>query len=354
MIRVLICDDSAFMRSLIRSVLERDGAFVVIGEAGDAFEAREAIKSLNPDVLTLDVEMPRMDGVAFLEKIMRLRPMPVVMVSTLTQAGADITLQALELGAANAVQKPSPSESNGFLRFGEELRAAITAAAQCARPVMSTGRPDARAAGPAQYIEAMIAIGASTGGVEALHQILPRFPANAPPIAIVQHMPAEFTRRFAERLDQACAISVCEAQDAMQLRAGMCVIAPGGRHLRVAGSPGRLVCQLSDEALISGHRPSVDGLFASVAKSAGPSGAGMLLTGMGRDGAEGLLHMRRAGAFTCAQSEASCVIYGMPRAAQELGACAAQADLADLPGLVLRALESSNPKSEGNTHAKGR
>lgn len=338
MIRVLICDDSAFMRSLIRSVLER-GGFEIVGEAADAFEAREAIKALSPDVLTLDVEMPRMDGIAFLEKIMRLRPMPVVMVSTLTQAGADITLSALELGAIAAVLKPSASKSNGFERFALELVSACAAAAQSLRPAHAP-RPQAPSAGQAliRYVDGIIGIGASTGGVEALRQILPSFPENAPPIAIVQHMPAEFTRRLAERLNQACALRVREAEDAMPVRAGDCVIAPGGRHLRMIGGPGRFVCQVDEQPPVSGHRPSVDALFVSLAACAGARGAGMVLTGMGRDGAEGLLKLRKAGGFTASQNEASCVIYGMPRAAQEIGASARQADLHDLPALALRAL----------------
>lgn len=344
MITILICDDSAFMRSLIRSVLERDGGFEVVGEAADAFEARAAIKALLPDVLTLDVEMPRMDGLSFLEKIMRLRPMPVVMVSTLTQAGADITLNALELGAADAVLKPSPAERNGFERFAEDLRSACLAAGQSARPAHYAQPPLAAPANAhsARYVDGVIGIGASTGGVEALRQILPSFPRNAPPIAVVQHMPAEFTRRFAERLNDACAIEVREAEDAMPLQAGLCVVAPGGRHLRLVGGPGGFVCRLGDEAAVSGHRPSADVLFASIAANAGNKGAGLLLTGMGRDGAEGLLKLRRAGGFTFGQNEASCLIYGMPRAADDIGASAQQAALQDLPALALRCL-SANP-----------
>lgn len=354
MIRVLICDDSAFMRSLIRAVLERDAAFTVVGEAADAFEAREAIKALCPDVLTLDVEMPRMDGLSFLEKIMRLRPMPVVMVSTLTKAGADTTLHALELGAADAVLKPSPSEANGFERFAQELREACAAAAQCARPLPSAPQPPTAPISGTQYGEGIIGIGASTGGVEALRQILPSFAPNAPPIAVVQHMPGEFTRRFAERLNDACAIQVRQAEEGMPVLAGQCVIAPGGCHLRITGTPGRFSCALSDEAAVSSHRPSVDVLFASLAVCAGPKAAGVLLTGMGRDGANGLLQMRRAGGFTLGQSESSCLIYGMPRAAQEIGACAQQADLHALAGLLLRAFETTHSSREGNFHAKSR
>jgi len=321
--RVLIVDDSPTMRSLIAAVLRRDPEIEVVGQAGDPLEAREAIKALNPDVLTLDVEMPRMDGVEFLDRIMRLRPMPVVMVSTMTQAGAETTLRALEIGAFDCVGKPMGRETAGELdRLVETVKAAARSRVRTAA--------DRRAAGPPAEFRgngSVVAIGSSTGGVEALLSVLGEFPRECPPTVVVQHMPATFTRSFAERLNRSCAPEVAEAVDGAPLTPGRVYIAPGGdQHLQVAGGA-RAYCRLVPGDPVSGHRPSVDVLFKSVARLAGPAAVGVILTGMGRDGAEGLLEMRRAGARTIGQDESTCIVYGMPKAAWSLGAVERQLPL---------------------------
>jgi two-component system, chemotaxis family, protein-glutamate methylesterase/glutaminase len=337
MIRVLIVDDSATMRSLIANVLQRDPDIEVVGEAGDPLEAREAIKRLNPDVITLDVEMPNMNGIDFLEKIMRLRPMPVVMVSTLTVRGAEATLEALELGAVDCIAKPSTGGLEGFQDLAFKVKAAAKAkvkprsGAPAARPAPLDVTPDGR----------VIAIGSSTGGVEALITVLSRFPANCPPTVITQHMPATFTRSFSLRLDRICAPTIAEAHDGAVLEPGRVYIAPGGEHhLEISGA-GTLRCRLTSAGPVNGHRPSVDVLFHSVARAAGAHAVGAILTGMGRDGAEGLLAMRKAGARTFGQDEASSVVYGMPKAAFEIGAVERQAPLDRLAAELLKAPSSN-------------
>jgi len=319
------------MRSLIAAVLKGDPNIEVVGQAGDPLEAREAIKALNPDVLTLDVEMPRMDGVEFLDRIMRLRPMPVVMVSTLTQAGAETTLRALELGAFDCVAKPVAFDSGGELdRLVETVKAAARSRVR--------GPAERRSAGPrADYRGngSVVAIGASTGGVEALLSVLGEFPKECPPTVVVQHMPATFTRSFAERLNRTCAPEVTEAVDGAPLLPGHVYIAPGGvQHLTVGGGS-RPFCRLSPGETVSGHRPSVDVLFGSVARSIGPAAVGVILTGMGRDGAEGLLEMRRAGARTLGQDESTSIVYGMPKAAWTLGAIERQLPLDGIASAIL-------------------
>ncbi len=330
-VRVVIVDDSPTMRGLISATLSRDPGIEVVGIAGDPLEAREVIKALNPDVITLDVEMPNMNGLEFLEKIMRLRPMPVVMISTLTQKGAEVTLAALELGAVDAVGKPGAGVT------------AVEAFADLAERVKSAARSRVRAAGgiPAPRPETgyraaedhVLAIGASTGGVEALLTILSAFPADCPATVVTQHMPAAFTRSFAQRLDRSSAATVLEAEDGAPLRRGVVYIAPGGvAHLEVSGAAPR--CRLSAGDTVSGHRPSVDVLFRTVARLGRPM-TGVILTGMGRDGAQGLLEMRQAGARTLGQDEATSVVYGMPRAAYELGAVERQLPLSRLPAAIL-------------------
>ncbi|HVI34565.1 chemotaxis response regulator protein-glutamate methylesterase [Phenylobacterium sp.] len=336
MIRVLVVDDSATMRSLISATLRRDPEIDVVGQAGDPLEAREAIKALNPDVITLDVEMPNMNGLEFLEKIMRLRPMPVVMVSTLTVRGAEATLEALALGAIDCVAKPSTGGLDSF----DDLAAKVKAAARArVRPRQTTSptqekldhAPDGR----------VIAIGSSTGGVEALIAILTRFPANCPPTVITQHMPATFTKSFAERLDRLCAPTCEEARDGAPLEPGRIYLAPGGEsHLEVSGGAS-LRCRVQPGERVNGHCPSVDVLFQSMARSVGPRGVGAILTGMGRDGAQGLLAMRQAGARTLGQDEASCVVYGMPKAAFQIGAVERQAPLDRLAAEMLKAPANS-------------
>jgi two-component system chemotaxis response regulator CheB len=339
MIRVLIVDDSATMRSLIATVLQRDPEIEVVGEAGDPLEAREAIKRLNPDVLTLDVEMPNMNGIDFLEKIMRLRPMPVVMVSTLTVRGAEATVEALELGAIDCVAKPSTGGLEGFHDLPFKVK---TAAKAKVRP-LRTADPAAPRPAPLEHTpnDCIIAIGSSTGGVEALITVLSRFPANCPPTVITQHMPATFTKSFSERLDRLCAPKVAEATDGAVLENGRIYLAPGGEaHLEVGGS-GTPRCRLSAGPAVNGHRPSVDVLFRSVAKVAGSRAIGAILTGMGRDGAEGLLAMRQAGARTVGQDEASSVVYGMPKVAFEIGAVERQAPLERIASELLKAPSSN-------------
>ena len=334
-VRVLVVDDSPTMRGLIGACLRHDPEIEVVGTAGDPLEARAAIKALDPDVVTLDVEMPNMSGIEFLEKLMRLRPTPVVMVSTLTQRGAETTLEALALGAVDCVGKPVASGGEGFAELAAKVKAAATARVRAAedRPAPAV-RADFRPNG------CVAAIGSSTGGVEALITILTAFPANCPPTVVTQHMPENFTRTFAERLNKLCRPAVCEAYDGAPLEPGRVYIAPGGaRHLTIGGSV-KPACRLVDRDPVSGHRPSVDVLFTSVAATAGRKAAGAILTGMGKDGAEGLLAMRRAGAATLGQDEASCVVYGMPRAANALGAVEREAPLSRLAGLLLDACDA--------------
>ena len=330
-VRVLVVDDSPTMRGLITAALRRDPEIEVVGSAADPLEARALIKELNPDVITLDVEMPNMNGLEFLEKIMRLRPMPVVMVSTLTQAGADITLAALEMGAVDAVGKPSAGVT-AVEAFAELTMKVKTAARSRVRARVPSEPPrprvDYRAAA-----DHVLAIGASTGGVEALLTILSAFPADCPPTVVTQHMPATFTGSFAARLNKMSAATVTEAIDGAPLIPGHIYIAPGGEtHLEVSGASPR--CRLMRGDTVSGHRPSVDVLFRSVARLRRPM-TGVILTGMGRDGAQGLLEMRNAGAHTLGQDEASSVVYGMPRVAHEVGAVERQLPLTRISSAIL-------------------
>lgn len=319
-VRVLIVDDSATMRGVIAAVLRRDPDIEIVGSAGDPLEAREAIKRLNPDVVTLDVEMPNMNGIEFLERIMRLRPTPVIMISTLTQAGADTTIEALALGAVDCVGKPGPgvNANDAFASLAEKVKAA---ARSRLRPLGDAPRTSASSQAVYRPNGNIAAIGSSTGGVEALIQVISGFPANCPPTVITQHMPATFTKSFAKRLDNCSAATVTEAEDGDLLETGRVFLAPGGeRHLAVERTGSQLRCRLREGPTVNGHAPSVDVLFESVVKAVGGKCAGAILTGMGRDGAKGLLAMREAGGRTLGQDEASCVVYGMPRAAFEIGA----------------------------------
>jgi two-component system chemotaxis response regulator CheB len=327
MIRVLIVDDSATMRKLIAAALHDSVEFTVVGEAADPLQARAAIKILNPDVITLDVEMPNMNGLEFLERLMRLRPTPVVMVSTLTSRGAEATLAALELGAVDCICKPTPENPRTFDTLPEKVRAAAVArprAPQCASSgARAVGAPDADFAPNGK----VVAIGSSTGGVEALLSIVGRLPANCAPTVITQHMPGTFTKSFAERLNRACAAEVSEACDGDPLLPGRVYLAPGGEnHLEIDGAA-TLRCRVMPGSPVSGHRPSVDVLFDSVARTARSRALGVILTGMGRDGARGLLALRDAGGRTLGQDESSSVVYGMPRAAFEIGAVERQLPL---------------------------
>ena len=329
-VKVLVVDDSATMRQMISSVLSADGQIDVVGTAGDAMEARAAIKQLNPDVVTLDVEMPNMNGLEFLEKIMRLRPMPVIMVSTLTSKGADASLAALEIGAFDCVGKPAMGER---YPFGDLAAKVKLAARSKARLGGAAGAAAAATAGASKISEnyrpssQVVAIGASTGGVEALITVISNFPENCPPTVITQHMPETFTSSFAARLNRLCKPKVAEATDGAPIRPGHIYVAPGGdRHLEVAGGAS-LRCRLREGELVNGHRPSVDVLFESVAAVCGRKATGVILTGMGRDGAAGLLKMRQAGASTIGQNENTCVVYGMPKIAHEIGAVQRQMPL---------------------------
>ncbi len=339
-IKVLVVDDSALIREVLARMLTRDGDITVVGTATDPIDAREKIKALDPDVVTLDIEMPNMNGLAFLEKLMRLRPTPVVMVSTLTKKGASETLLALELGAVDFVAKPSAEFAGGLDAFGAGLRDKIRAAARSdvrgrSNRVEQPKTPVRTAAAPEG---ALIAIGASTGGVEAIRTVLSDLPADCPPVVIAQHMPAGFTGRFAARLDELCAIKVVEAEDRMPLVPGHAYVARGDYHLRVERSSGQLKCRLAQDELASGHRPSVDVLFESVAKAVGPMAVGAILTGMGRDGAKGLKLMRDAGAYTVGQNQATALVYGMPRVAFEEGAVVEQAAIEQIASRLANAL----------------
>lgn len=325
-VRVLIVDDSHTMRAMLRYVLERDSDLEVIGEAADPYEAREEIKRLDPDVLTLDIEMPRMNGIEFLKRLMVARPMPVVMVSTLTQVGADNTLAALEIGAVDFIAKPTGRDAiQGLSALPRKVkwasRAKLSASLKSAAPVAAS--PLRKTFNPGRKA---VAIGASTGGVEALLKVIRHFPANCPPTLIVQHMPAHFTTSFARRLDSCTQANVQEAEDGLALKKGNIYLAPGGdRHLHYDFLDGG-VCKLIEGEPCKGHTPSVDIMFQSFA-SFGKRAVGVILTGMGSDGAEGLKAIRDAGGHTIGQNEATSIVYGMPRVANELGAVERQLPL---------------------------
>ncbi len=356
-IKVLIIDDSALVRSLLTELIKSQPDMIVVGTAPDPYIARERIKTLDPDVLTLDVEMPRMDGLAFLEKLMRLHPMPVVMVSSLTEKSSDITLRALELGAFDYVTKPKIDISKGLHESCQEIVDKIRGAASA--KVKNLGRR------PAQLVvekknsadvmlpalnahimttEKLVIIGASTGGTEALKELLTAMPADAPGILITQHMPAAFTSAFANRLDRLCRISVKEARDGDRILPGHAYIAPGDRHLLLARSGANYTAQIADGPPVSRHRPSVDVLFRSAANCAGKNCIGVILTGMGDDGANGMLEMKQAGAHTIAQDEASCVVFGMPKEAIARGGVDEIAPLAEIPGRIIASLSAQGQR----------
>ena len=348
-IRVLCVDDSALIRSLMTEIINSQPDMVVVATASDPLIARDLVKQLNPDVMTLDVEMPRMDGLEFLERLMRLRPMPVVMVSSLTERGSEAALRALELGAIDFVTKPRLGIRDGLLSYTElitgKIRTAAAARLLPARRAAAVGGAGTAAdvpllRSPLLSTEKLIIIGASTGGTEAIREVLQPLPPDCPGILIAQHMPAGFTHSFAERLNGLCRIAVSEAVQGERILPGHAYIAPGGFHLSLTRSGANYVAKVDLEPPVNRHRPSVDVLFDSAARHAGKNAVGVILTGMGRDGAEGLLRMRQAGAYTLAQDEASCVVFGMPREAIALGAAQEVVPLQDMSQRLMVHLRS--------------
>lgn len=348
-IRVLIVDDSLLMRSMFSEMLSSEPDIEVVDTASDPFEAREKIKQFNPDVLTLDIEMPKMDGLSFLEKIMKLRPMPVIMISTLTQRGADASIRALELGAFDTLPKPTEQHTQDTLSLLHDLLVMKIRAAAAAKVGMMRTHVKEYSVVPFHAQPGgnrhVVAIGSSTGGVETLKYIFQRLPANVPPIVMTQHMPERFTQSFAARLDSVSAVKVVEAQDNMPVEPGCAYLAPGSHHLKLVRSGNLLQCRIYDGPLISGHKPSVDVLFESVAETVGGNAVGVILTGMGKDGASGLKTMRDRGAYTIGQNAATCVVYGMPQAAFKAGAVAVELPVEQIPEAMLRYCEQHKAAS---------
>lgn len=344
--RVLVVDDSALMRGLLTQMINLAPDMEVVGAAPDAPTAREMIKALNPEVLTLDVQMPKMDGLEFLDRLMRLRPMPVVMVSSFTEAGSDTTLRALELGAIDFIGKPRNEGGGSMEAYAEELVEKIRAAKTARLRRVAVQHPSAPPQGVAQSTPTrtgggngkIIFLGASTGGTEAIKEFLLGIPADCPPILIVQHMPESFTASFARRLDSLCAPHVIESAGGEKVEPGTVYIAPGHSHLSIRRSASGYVTELSAAPPVNRHRPAVDVLFDSAAALVGRQAIGVILTGMGKDGAQGLLRMRQAGARTFGQDEGSCVVYGMPREAFLVGAVEEQCRLDVMAKRVLSAV----------------
>lgn len=350
-IGVLVIDDSALIRKVLTEILNKDPQIEVLDTAADPLIAREKIKKLNPDVLTLDVEMPRMDGITFLRNLMRLRPMPVVMVSTMTEQGADVTLEALELGAIDYVTKPDLNVVESIADYAEEITGKVKMAAT-ARVRALSDRPKAdktvepklsadailekrNASKHLKTTEKIIAIGASTGGTEAIREVLEHMPFSSPGIVVTQHIPAAFSASFAKRMDSVSALNVKEAEDGDQIIPGHAFIAPGDRHLIVERSGARYYCRLNDGPPVNRHIPSVDVLFRSVAQNVGPNAIGVILTGMGDDGARGMLEMKEQGAATMAQDEKTSVVWGMPGEAVKIGATDTQLPLEKIAGKLM-------------------
>lgn len=347
--RVIVVDDSALVRTLLTEIVNRESDMCCIGAASDPLVAREMIRSLDPDVITLDVEMPRMDGLDFLARLMRLRPMPVVMVSTLTERGADVTLKALELGAVDFVAKPKIGIADGLQRLGDEITDKIRIAARArvhrlvAAPAAAAAAAAAGAAQPLGRLstEKLIFIGASTGGTEATREVLVQLPADAPAVLITQHMPPGFTRSYAARLDGLCRIRVSEAVDGERVLPGHAYIAPGGLHLSVERSGANYIARVRDGEPVNRHKPSVEVLFESAARAAGRNALGVMLTGMGADGARAMRAMRDAGSWNICQDEASCVVFGMPREAIAHGAADEVLPLARIAPRLIERLRST-------------
>jgi two-component system chemotaxis response regulator CheB len=342
-IRVLVVDDSALVRTLLRNGLGADPDLEVIGTARDPYEARDILVRDRPDVMTLDVEMPKMDGVTFLRKLMTVIPTPTIVISSLTGKGTQLSVEALAAGAVDVVAKPSAGVADGFEKMMIDLRRRVKHAARAKVVKMSVApavAPGANTQALAESTDRVIAIGASTGGVAALSRILPMFPRGTPGIVIVQHMPPGFTADFAKRLSGLCAMSVREAQNNDRVLMGQVLVAPGGnRHLEVRRFGGEYRIRLVEAPPVNGHVPSVDVFMSSVAQYVGRNGVGCILTGMGEDGARGLLKLRHAGGRTFAQDQATCAVWGMPAAAVEMGAAEGQIPLKGIPDVLLRACE---------------
>jgi len=346
MIRVLIVDDSALMRKVMSEILSSDPQIDVVATAADPLIARKKIKELKPDLITLDIEMPKLNGLEFLEKIMRLRPMPVLVVSALAEKGSDVALKALELGAVDFATKPSLDVEGGLITMQDELIGKVKAAAAASfhpryRPARANPLRNMLPGLRSRSARRVVAIGASTGGVYALTDILSDLPADAPPILITQHISGAFVERFAQRLDISTALSVTVAANGVRLRPGHAYLAPSGSHLTLARTGGHFLTRLVDSPPVGGHRPSVDVLFSSVARNAGAAATGILLTGMGKDGAEGLLKMRKTGATTICQNKATSLIYGMPRAAVVIEAVDMELPLNQIAGYIINGANSA-------------
>ena len=343
-IRVLIVDDSALIRKILTEIINAQRDMEAIGAAPDPLAAREMIRELNPDVLTLDVEMPRMDGIDFLEKLMRLRPMPVVMISTLTERGSDVTFRALELGAVDFIAKPKMDITSGMQQYGheiaEKIRAAMAARLSRHAPIPVAPKHSSDVVLPAvsnriASTEKLIIVGASTGGTEAIKEFLIRLPPDCPGILITQHMPEAFTKSFADRLNSLCKITVKEARSGERVLPGHAFVAPGHSHLLLKRSGANYMTELSQAEPVNRHRPSVDVLFRSAANYAGRNAIGVILTGMGKDGAAGMLEMKHAGAYNLAQNEETCVVFGMPKEAIAVGGVDEIVPLHDMAKRVL-------------------
>lgn len=351
--RVVVVDDSALVRSLLTEIINRQSDMVCIGAAADPLVAREMIRELNPDVITLDVEMPRMDGIDFLSKLMRLRPMPVVMVSTLTERGADVTMRALELGAVDFVAKPKIGIADGLRLLADDITEKVRIASKAhvrkhhvpAPAAAGTAAPAKPPAAPASVgrlsTEKLIFIGASTGGTEATKEVLVNLPPDCPAVVITQHMPPGFTRSYAARLNGLCRISVKEAEDGERILPGHAYIAPGGLHLSVERSGANYIARVQEGEPVNRHRPSVEVLFKSAARVVGPNAIGIMLTGMGADGAKAMKELRDAGSYNYVQDEASCVVFGMPREAINAGAAHEVLPLTQIAPKLIERLRST-------------
>jgi two-component system chemotaxis response regulator CheB len=340
-IRVLIVDDSPTVRSMLKSILSSELDIEVVGTASDPYEAKDLIFKVNPDVITLDIEMPRMDGITFLKRLMSFRPLPVIMISSYTRENSIRTLEALDAGAVDFVAKPTNDVKTGLVELKHEIAMKVRAAAEAKiKTSVLFGQLD-KPTTPTELVgpsDKIIAIGASTGGTRAIQRLLRAMPSNVNGTIIVQHMPARFTKTFAQTLDASCSMEVKEAEDADRVKRGRVLLAPGGLHLEVAADHQGYYVHLHDSQPVKFQRPSVDVLFYSLAKVAGDNAIGVLLTGMGNDGSDGLLAMKRVGAFTIAQDEATSVVFGMPGSAIERGAVEVVAALDDIPGIVLSKL----------------